>query len=70
MNVLNDFVLELDFMTTTEFCAKYNIPPPKLDKNDLEKSALDFLRIDAIKWKMVMEYAKNLRSIKTPSVSE
>jgi len=54
-----DYILDIDWLTTKEFCDKYKIPIP-IATRDINWNVSEFFRIDAIKWKMVMEYAKKL----------
>jgi hypothetical protein len=54
-----EFILEIDSLTTTEFCKKYNVPLPVFT-GEIKSSADQFLQIDAIKQKMFVEYAKQL----------
>jgi len=49
------FILEIDWMTTKEFCETYQIPLPTVTGG-----VNDFLQVDAIKHKMFVEYAKFL----------
>ena len=51
------FILEIDFMTTKEFCDKFNVPHP-IFTGEVESSAKQFLQVDAIKQKMFVDYAK------------
>jgi len=60
-----DFILEIDWMTTVEFCDKYKVPHPRMvmgagGQPDIRKSADMFLQVDAIKQKMFVEHAKKL----------
>ena len=57
---LEQYILDIDFMTTKEFCDTYNIPHPQYT-GDVKTSADQFLAIDAIKQRMFVEYAKKLR---------
>jgi hypothetical protein len=50
-----DFILNIDMMTTKEFCEKYCIPSQKCNVEF-------YLQIDAIKHKMFVEYAKFLNT--------
>jgi len=54
-----DFILEIDWLTTKEFCDKYKVPLPFFT-GEVKSSAEQFLQIDAIKQKMFVEYAKFL----------
>ena len=53
------FILEIDWMTTTEFCDTYNVPHP-IFTGDVKSSADQFLQVDAIKHKMFVGHAKLL----------
>lgn len=54
-----DFILEIDWLTTKEFCDKYSVPHPVFT-GQIKSSADQFLRIDVVKQKMFVEYAKFL----------
>jgi hypothetical protein len=56
---LIDYVLQIDWMTTVEFCETYQIPKPRLS-GDVDYSVSEIFRIDAIKQKMFVDYAKFL----------
>lgn len=56
-----EFILEIDWLTTKEFCEKYNVPLPVFT-GEIKSSADQFLQINAIKQKMFVEYAKFLNS--------
>lgn len=56
-----DFILQIDWLTTTEFCTKYQIPLPK-HAQDIDFNVSEFLRIDAIKHRMFVDYAKFLNN--------
>ena len=58
---LIDYVLEIDFLTTNEFCEKYSVPLPYFT-GEVKSSADKFLQIDAIKHRMFVEYAKLLNN--------
>lgn len=62
------FILEIDQMTTKEFCDKYNVPHPYFT-GDVRTSADKFLQVDAIKHKMFVEHAKLLKR-NTPIAKE
>ena len=53
------FILEIDWMTTVEFCDAYQIPHPFFT-GDVKTSADQFISLDAIKHKMFVEHAKLL----------
>jgi hypothetical protein len=55
-----EYILEIDSMTTKEFCDKFKVPHPYFT-GDVESSANLLIQIDAIKYKMFVEYAKDLR---------
>lgn len=63
---VRQFVLDLDWLTTVEFCDKYKIPHPYFT-GDVKTSADQFLRLDAIKYRMIVEKAKNKPAQSTPS---
>ena len=50
-----DFILEIDWMTTTEFCQETGAPMP-----NVREGVNSFLQVDAIKHRMFVEYAKFL----------
>jgi len=52
---MTQFILDIDWMTTKEFCETYKIPLPTVTGG-----VNDFLQVDAIKQKMFVEYAKFL----------
>lgn len=52
---MTQFILDIDWMTTKEFCETYKIPLPTVTCG-----VNDFLQVDAIKQKMFVEYAKFL----------
>lgn len=56
-----DFILEIDWLTTAEFCKKYNISPPYFT-GEIASSVEQILRIDAIKHRIFIEYAKLLNT--------
>lgn len=53
------FILEIDWMTTKEFCDTYSVPRPYFT-GDVKTSADKLLQVDAIKHKLFVEYAKFL----------
>lgn len=53
------FILDIDWMSTQEFCEAYNIPMPQFT-GEVQSSAKQFLQVDAIKHKVFVEYAKFL----------
>lgn len=54
-----DYILEIDWLTTVELCNKYGIPLPKFT-GQVDSSVSEIFRIDAIKQKMFVDYAKFL----------
>ncbi|MCE7039170.1 gp58-like family protein [Dyadobacter sp. CY312] len=50
-----DFILDIDWLTTTAFCEKYNAPLPMP-----ADGVMGLLTIDAIKHRMFLDYAKFL----------
>lgn len=64
---LKDYILELHSLTSKEFCDKYKIELPSW-KGDVQLAAFEFIRLDAIKWNMVREFAKTVKD-RTPSPS-
>lgn len=52
---MTQFILDIDWMTTKEFCEEFKVPLPTVTGG-----ANDFLQIDAIKQKIFVEYAKFL----------
>lgn len=58
-NELINFVLEIDSMTTMEFCKTFKYDPPKW-RGNVELAAIEFAYIDAMKWNKVREKAKEL----------
>ena len=52
---MTQFILDIDWMTTKEFCETYKIQLPTVTGG-----VNDFLQVDAIKQKMFVEYAKLL----------
>ena len=56
---LSDYILDIDFMTTNEFCLAYKVPMPYFT-GDVKTSVDLILQIDAIKQRMFVEYAKFL----------
>lgn len=60
MVTLSNYVRTLDFMTTKEFCEQHGLPLPVFT-GDVKTSATAFLQIDAIKFRLIKEYAKTLK---------
>lgn len=57
-----DYILDIDWMTTTEFCEKYQIPKPRFYPGATpEEMAGYFLQVEAIKAKIFIEYAKQIK---------
>ena len=54
---MTQFILDIDWMTTKEFCENYKIPLPTVTGG-----VNDFLQVDAIKQKIFVEYAKFLNT--------
>ena len=63
------FIINIDWMTTSEFCDAYNVPHPYFT-GQVKTSVDQFLQIDAIKCKMFIEYAKLLSKKITAEVLE
>lgn len=61
------FILDIDWMGTKEFCDAYEIPHPFFT-GDVKTSADLFLQVDAIKHKMFVEYAKLLNKAITSRI--
>lgn len=57
LSQMADFVLEINAMTTTEFCKKYKIDLPYFT-GEVESSAEQFIRLDGIKYRMLVNHAK------------
>jgi hypothetical protein len=55
---LKEYVLYLHSMTTSEFCKEHKLPAPVFT-GDIKTSATAFIQIDAIKNRLITEYAKN-----------
>lgn len=53
------FILEIDWLSTVEFCDTYNLPHPTME-GGVRSAADKFLNLDAIKHKLFVEYAKLL----------
>jgi len=65
---LYSYILEIDFLTTKEFCDKFNVPHPKFT-GEVESSVCDMLRIDAVKHRMFVEKAKQIRKSLTQPIN-
>lgn len=50
-NDLLEYILEIDSLTTSEFCEKFKVPKPKFT-GEVESSVNKFLQIDAIKCRL------------------
>jgi len=60
---LMELILDIDAMTTVEFCNKYAIPHPNpVWCGDTALAVADLFRVDAIKWNMVKQKAKEIKS--------
>lgn len=57
------FILDIDWMTTMEFCNEYGCPVP-----DMKGGVNAFLQVDAIKHRLFTEYAKFLNKKLTLSM--
>lgn len=55
-----NFILNIDWMTTKEFCEKYGYPVPMPIGSAIDM-AKDMLAVDGFKWHKVMEFAKKAR---------
>lgn len=53
------FILEIDWLSTVEFCDTFNLPHPRFT-GEVESSAKQFVNLDLVKHKMFVEYAKLL----------
>lgn len=53
------YILEIDALTTTEFCNKYNVPKPVFT-GEVNSSVNEMLRIDAVKHRMFVQKAKEI----------
>jgi hypothetical protein len=53
------FILEIDWLSTVEFCDTYDLPHPTME-GGVRSAADKFLNLDAIKHKLFVEYAKLL----------
>lgn len=53
------YIVDIDFMTTSEFCNAYKVPHPQM-MHSVEASCSELLRIDAVKHGMFTRYAKFL----------
>jgi hypothetical protein len=62
MDELLKFILDIDFMSTKEFCNNYNIPTPLSKSKSSEELAFEFITLDAIKYKMLVEKAKEVKN--------
>lgn len=59
-NELLNYILDIDTLSTKEFCEANNIELPSW-KGDVTLAASEFIRLDAIKWKMAKEKAKEIK---------
>lgn len=55
-----DRIMEIDFMGTKEFCEKHNYPVP-FYTGDVQSSAELFLLVDAKRWNVIKDFAKEVR---------
>jgi hypothetical protein len=62
-----EFILEIDWLTTIEFCNKYQIPRPKFH-GDVDYCVSEIFRIDAVKQNMFVSYAKLLNKDLTTDI--
>lgn len=53
------FILEIDWLSTVEFCDTFNLPHPRFT-GEVESSAKQFVNLDLVKHRMFVEYAKLL----------
>lgn len=53
------FILDIDWLTTKEFCDKYSVPHP-FYTGEVNSSVDKLLQVDAVKHRMFLEYAKFL----------
>lgn len=62
-----DYILEIDSMGTVEFC-KYSGYPVPVAYNGVTPQVLaqQFIGVDAVRWKKIVEYAKLIRRSKPP----
>ena len=60
MEELIKYILDLDFLTTKEFCQQYKILLDVNTNKDAKTLAAEFLRLDAIKFKMIVEKTKEI----------
>lgn len=58
---MSTYILDIDYLGTKEFCEKYNIPLP-FYTGDVRTSADQFIKLDLIKYKMFVDYAKLLQT--------
>jgi len=60
---MKQFILNLSFLTTKEFCEKYDLKlPSNSNKKTKEELAFEFITLDAIKYKMIVEEVKIIKS--------
>ena len=58
---LSQYVLEVDALSTQEFCEKFKLPPPSWT-GETESTALQFIHLDSLKYDMVLQYTKFLNT--------
>ena len=68
MEELVKYILDLDSLTTKEFCEKYKIEMNTFS-NDASKLAAEFLRLAAIKYKFIVEKTKQISKRKCGNCS-
>lgn len=64
---LFDLVFNINAMTTKEFCDTYSFETPSW-KGDVSLAASEFITLDAIKWRMVKDAAKEFWPKQPPTV--
>src|SRR5690606_9584632 len=63
------FALDIDWLTTNEFCDKFSIPVPRWAGN-VQALADQVLHLDAIKYKMLIDKAKEISRRKPTQVKQ
>lgn len=56
-----DFIIDVDWMGTKEFCDKYNFPVPFCVNNNPIASARMFIDVDMKRWHVVKDFVKQKR---------
>jgi len=64
-----DYILDIDWLTTSEFCKKYNVPLPRM-MSTMNATVDSFLQIDAIKHRMFVEHAKKLNKERLKTIKD